>query len=76
MRLARREVGRMDKLIIRVDDDTAQRPRVKRVSVYTERYEQICDLCDVTHLRQEVLMDKLLRFALERTELATEDGDG
>lgn len=64
----------MDKLVIEIGESPVRRPRVKRVNVYTEQYEQIADLCEVTHLRQEDLMYKLLSFALRRLELSMEEG--
>ena len=67
----------MDKLVIRLGESVPRRPRIKRANVYTEQYEQIMDLCEVTHLRQEDLMHKLLSFSLKRLELSMEeDADG
>ena len=73
-----RKEGGVDKLIIELGEGSIRRPRVKRANVYTEQYEQIMDLCEVTHLRQEDLMHRLLSFSLRRLELSTgeEGADG
>lgn len=66
----------MDKLIFYVDEPREKSPYYKRITASTENYDRIMDLCQVTHMKQQELADKLLSFALERVTLDLRGEEG